>query len=421
MKVLFVVTAFPRHEDDIITPWMGETIRRLKRAGIEVEVLAPSYRGSVSRKLGEIMVHRFRYGPAGLETLTHDMPAMDRIVGNPLFASLLPAYVASGSAAAARVSREGRFDVVHAFWPIPHGLMAMAARRASNAALVSTFFSSELNWSGALRPAAGHLLRRIVAASDAVTVISTYTANRLREYVPAVEAVTIPFGAASAGHTHSSKASVVRTADQNFDLLFVGRLVRRKGVDVLLHAVNRLRDDARLHLTIVGGGPELASLRLLCAELQLGSRVAFEGVVDETRVEELFTRCDALVLPAIISESGETEGLGVVLIEAMGYGKPVIATSAGGITDIVQHENTGLLAAPGDERELADAILRVMNNPEESAAMARRGTRFAAEEFGWDAIISRLQGVYESAVDARLALTPSDEELSADGRQKTNP
>ncbi|MEO5589940.1 MAG: glycosyltransferase [Gemmatimonadaceae bacterium] len=401
MKVLFVVTAFPRHEADIITPWMGETIRRLKRAGTEVEVLAPSYRGSVSGLVGELRVHRFRYGPAWLETLTHDMPAMDRINGNPLFASLLPAYVASGSAAAARVARQGDFDVVHAFWPIPHGIMAMAAKRASKAALVSTFFSSELNWKGALRPAAARLLRRIVAASDAVTVISTYTANRLREYVPAIEAVTIPFGAAAASHVPAGLTTTRRAADAPFELLFVGRLVRRKGVDVLLRAVNRLRDDARLHLTIVGGGPELAPLKLLCAELELGPRVAFEGVVDQARVEGMFVRCDALILPAIVTESGETEGLGVVLIEAMGNGKPVIATSAGGITDIVQHGVTGLLAPPGDVQGLADAVMRMMDNPDESAAMARRGSAFAAEAFGWDAIISRLQEVYASAVKRR--------------------
>src|SRR5215217_8170853 len=83
MKVLFIVTAYPRDEQDVITPWMGETIARLQKAGTEVEVLAPSYKGSASQTVGGVKVHRFRYAPASLETLTHDAPAVDRIKKNP--------------------------------------------------------------------------------------------------------------------------------------------------------------------------------------------------------------------------------------------------------------------------------------------------------------------------------------------------
>src|SRR6476660_782754 len=197
MKVLFIVTAYPRHEGDVITPWMGETIDRLRNTGIDVEVLAPSYKGSSTQIVGGVKVHRFRYAPAELETLTHDVPAMDRIRKSPLMASLLPGYIAAGSAAAARVAREGDFDVVHAFWPIPHGLFGLAARSASKAALVSTFFSSELNWQGPSKKIFGPMLQRIVRNSDAVTVISTFTGERLRQFVPGVKDVIIPFGAAA--------------------------------------------------------------------------------------------------------------------------------------------------------------------------------------------------------------------------------
>ena len=403
MKVLFIVTAYPRHVGDIITPWMGETIERLQRAGVTVEVLAPSYRGSRTSMIGNVMVHRFRYGPAALETLTHDVPALDRIAKKPLFAAMLPAYVAAGSAAAARIAREGSFDVVHAFWPIPHGLFALAAKRVSRAAMVSTFFSSELNWSARGRAIFGPILRSNVNGSDAVTVISSYTGARLREYVPTVKPVTIPFGAAAVNHL-SDTAGVterVRGPEEPFELLFVGRLVRRKGVDVLLRAVAMLVDDGRLRLRIVGGGPEKAALEREMRRLGIEHRVTFEGVVDAMQVERLFADCDALVLPAIVTETGETEGLGVVLIEAMGYGKPVIATSAGGIVDIVSDGDTGLVVPPGDPAALAGAIRKAMNEPLEMRDLARRGTAFADRVFGWDAIVSGLGTVYESAIRAR--------------------
>jgi glycosyltransferase involved in cell wall biosynthesis len=401
MKVLFIVTAYPRREGDIITPWMGETIDRLRRAGTEVEVLAPSYRGLATGFIDGVKVHRFRYAPARWETLTHDMPALDRIAKNPLFAGLLPAYIAAGSRAAARLAREGEFDVVHAFWPIPHGIFGVAARNASRAALVSTFFSAELNWGRTTRRIFGPILKRIVDSSDAITVISSYTGQRLREYVSGVKTVIIPFGAAAVRHA-GREAPVLRARDDDFELLFVGRLVRRKGVDVLLHAVKILRDDTRLHVRIVGGGPEKRALEELCAELGVGNRVTFEGVVDTARIDELFSQCDALVLPAIVTETGETEGLGVVLIEAMGYQKLVIATSAGGIVDIVTNDDTGLLAEPGNPNELAQAITNAMDNPAEMAEIARRGSAFAERAFGWDRIVASLSDVYKSAVASRL-------------------
>ena len=399
MKVLFIVTAYPRDEADIITPWMGETIERLQKSGTEVEVLAPAYRGSTSGVLRGVMVHRFRYGPAMLETLTHDVPALDRIAANPLTGLLLPSYIVAGSRAAARIARDGNFDVVHAFWPIPHGLFGLAARDASKAAMVSTFFSSELNWTGPARKIFGPLLRKIVRRSDTVTVISSYTGKRLREFVPMVDTVTIPFGAAAVNHVVS--ASVPRAASDPFELLFVGRLVRRKGVDVLLRAVDPLKNDARLTVRIVGGGPEKAALEQLASRLSLGERVKFEGVVPAEQIDLLFSRCDALVLPAIVTETGETEGLGVVLIEAMGYGKLVIATSAGGIVDIVSDGETGLSVPPGEPEALAGAIRNAMDRPMEMIEIAKRGSAFAERAFGWDAIVSDLSNVYRSAVEVR--------------------
>jgi glycosyltransferase involved in cell wall biosynthesis len=143
------------------------------------------------------------------------------------------------------------------------------------------------------------------------------------------------------------------------------------------------------------------SLQATASSLGLHDRVAFEGMVSADAIVGHFARCDALVLPAVITASGDTEGLGVVLIEAMGYGKPVIASAAGGIVDIVADGDTGLLVPPGDAHALAGAIRRAMDEPSEMRRLAARGTAFAAEAFGWNTIVTRLSAVYESAVAAR--------------------
>lgn len=384
---------------------MGETIARLRKSGVEVEVLAPSYRGRAANSIQGVKVHRFRYAPAAIESLTHDAPALDTIAKNPLYAMLVPFYLAAGTAAARRIAREGNFDVVHAFWPIPHGVFAIAAKQASRAALVSTFFSSELNWTGVAKRIFGPILKRIVDSSDAITVISSFTGQRLRSYAPDVKTTIIPFGAAAVNRERAA-SSRLRNKEDRFELLFVGRLVRRKGVDVLLRAAKILEQDKRLHVRIVGGGPERERLEGEARSLELGERVTFEGLVDGTRIDALFAECDALVLPAIVTETGETEGLGVVLIEAMGYGKPVIASAAGGILDIVRDNETGLLVPPGDANALARAISRAMDEPERLEKIAKSGSRFAATAFGWDAIVSDLRKVYKSAIERRSASAP---------------
>jgi len=403
MKVLFIVTAYPRHEGDVITPWMGETIRRLIATGTAVEVLAPSYKGSRTSMIGGVKVHRFRYAPSQLETLTHDMPAMERIRRSPACAALLPGYVAAGIKAAAGVAAHGNFDIVHAFWPIPHGLFGIAARQSSSAALVSTFFSAELMWKGATRRAMAPVVRKVVNASDAVTVISSYTGERLRQYVPDAATITIPFGAAAANETQAGfgDSRQPRSAGDPFELLFVGRLVERKGVDILIQAAARLRDDPRLTVRVVGTGPEMSSLERAASSTGLGDRFVLEGMVSAEALAGHFARCDALVLPAVITAAGDTEGLGVVLLEAMGYGKPVIASAAGGIVDIVSDGDTGILVPPGDPDALAGAIRRAMDDPAEMRRLASRGTAHAAEAFGWNTIVTRLGAVYESAVAAR--------------------
>ena len=140
MKVLYIVTAFPRHEDDLITPWMIEMIVRLREIGVDVEVLAPAYRGSRDHVVHGTRVHRFRYAPAAWETLTHDQPAPDRVRQHPQYLALVPGYLAAMSSAAARLARRNHYDAIHAHWPFPHALAALAAKRASGTPVVSSYY-----------------------------------------------------------------------------------------------------------------------------------------------------------------------------------------------------------------------------------------------------------------------------------------
>lgn len=401
MRILYTVTAFARSEDDVITPWLTETIDRLRARGVEVEVLAPSYRGNSDHCIGPTRVHRFRYAPKSLETLTHDQTAPDRVREHPQYALLVPGYVAAGARAAARLARTGRFDAVHSFWPLPHGLFGLAARRAGNIPLVCTFFGVELRWVRTQLPFFAPLLRTIIARSDAITAISGHTAAEVRHLAPNAQIVHVPFGAAIQPDTQTTHTPRQRAVGDSFRVLFTGRLVERKGVAVLLRSIARLRDDKRLSVTIVGDGPLLPTLRAQAASLGLTEMVEFTGFVPASDLSRRFRDCDVFVLPAIEDSKGDVEALGVVCIEAFLHDRPVIASASGGIPEIVIDGTTGLLVPPGDDAVLADAIRRMMDEPALAARLAAQGREHVVQRFSWDTITSTLVDVYQRITTRR--------------------
>ena len=394
MKVLYLVTAYARGPGDVITPWLVETIRRLAARGVEVEVLAPAYRGGAGQTVDGVRVHRFRYARRGWETLTHDQTAPDRIRERPWFLGLVPGYMAAGSRAAARIARDGGFDVLHAFWPIPQGVLGLHAKRKTGLPLVSTFFGVELTWMERQFPFLAPLLRRIVRGSDAVTAISSYTAGRLESQVPGVNPAIIPFGAAVDAPAEAPPYGWDGT--RPFALLFVGRLVERKGVHLLLDALASLPPERRVALDVVGDGPDRAKLQAQADRLGLGGRAVFHGFVSKEELQRRLETCDAFVLPAVVDAKGDTEGLGVVLIEAMSYARPVIASAAGGIVDIVEDGRNGFLVPPGDAAALAGAVGRMMDDPARARALGLQGRNDAAARFSWDAIADRLAEIYRA-------------------------
>lgn len=399
MRILYVVTAYDRRPAEGITPWLVETIQRLRVEGAEVEVLAPSYRGLASGEVDGVMVHRFRYAPRSMETLTHDQTTPDRIRERPWYLALVPGYVAAGTLAARALARDRGYDVIHVHWPLPHAVLGLAARRATGTPLVLSFHGVEITWaSRQLRPFRP-FLRHAIRRADAVTANSSYTADMIRALHDR-QVERIPFGA-----TVAAPGRTARTPPSPpFELLFVGRLVERKGVQVLLEALAELRSrhDVRLH--IIGEGALRPVLEERARDLGLADVARFHGFVSNEELAARYESCDAFVLPAVVDAKGDVEGLGVVLVEALSHGRPVIASDAGGIPDIVRDGETGLLVPPGDAGALAAALSALVGDPELAARLGERGRDHVAREFAWPVIIRRLLALYERLAGTRTAV-----------------
>jgi glycosyltransferase involved in cell wall biosynthesis len=169
--------------------------------------------------------------------------------------------------------------------------------------------------------------------------------------------------------------------------LFVGRLVDHKNLPCLLRALALLiKQDIAHRFLIVGEGPLQSEVQHHIDELQLGEHVFLLGQRDD--VAELMQLSDYVVLPSW------REGLSNTILEAMFNGRPVIASRAGGNIELLQHEQTGLLFDSNDEQQLADCILRLLNNKQFAATIGVQAQAQANEKFSVTSMVSSVESIY---------------------------
>jgi len=385
VKVLFVATAYPRFKGDIITPWLVHLIKKLKTRGIDVSVFTSSYRGSKTHILDGVKVYRFRYCFKRFERLTHEETVVDRIRRGPIYIVLTFLYLFFGALAIVRLTRKDRFDVVHVHWPFPHVLFGILANKFGRSRLFSSFYGVEIR---ILKKQMRFLLNpfsMLINRSEKVTAISTHTADELAGIVRKPIEI-IPFSAAM-------ERRQKQISDKK-EIIFVGRLVTRKGVRYLIEAFHRLYKSIPHRLIIIGDGPERADLENRANALGIKERVQFTGTITDEELSKHYRQCSFFVLPAVYDEKGDTEGLGVVLLEAMSYGKAVIASKAGGITDIVVDGKNGVLVPPGDTAALARAMARLVKDQRLRSNLGRAAQKTVDEKFNWDRIVGDLVTLY---------------------------
>jgi glycosyltransferase involved in cell wall biosynthesis len=219
---------------------------------------------------------------------------------------------------------------------------------------------------------APHLARRLEGAAAVVTV-SAFNAAHLRRLLDGTPVHHIPNGVPLGEVSGPAAGGPV---------LFVGRLVPKKGVDLLIDAFARLPPELdSLRLEIVGGGALGDDLAELAARRGLAQRVSFLGAVPSDEVEAAFARCSLVAAPCRIDEHGDRDGMPTVLVEALARAVPVVSTELVGIPELVRDGETGLLVAPEDAAALATAIARLASDPRLARELGARGRVLVAERF----------------------------------------
>jgi len=390
MKIGVVTSVYALSETDRHASFLVESTRQLVARGHEVRIFAPSYEGCPSHSVQGVPVHRFRYFPRRWENLTHGEGAPNRI-RNPLYLFVAAFYILFGLIGLLRFCRTERFDALHVHWPFPHGIWGLAAARLFGIPMVLTFHGAELLLTRRF-PFVAPVLRLICRNADGIVCNSNFTAGQVGRYTSKPVNV-IPFGA-----TVRARAADRDPAKPVKDILYVGRLIERKGVDYLIDAMPLLLRHLPTRLHIVGDGPMAGPWRARAANAELSEWIVFHGIVPNDRLEALYATSDLFVLPAIVDDRGDTEGQGVVLVEAMSFAMPVVACEVGGIPDVVLSGVTGLLVPQRSPDELANAIVAILADPALAARFGAAGLAHAQDYFSWERITGLLEATYRDAV-----------------------
>jgi glycosyltransferase involved in cell wall biosynthesis len=180
-------------------------------------------------------------------------------------------------------------------------------------------------------------------------------------------------------------------------VLFVGRMVLQKGIENLVEAA---RSVAYAKFLLVGGGPEIDSLRRLAARLGVAERVIFTGQVSQEDLPSYFAACDVFVLPSV----SRLEAFGIVALEAMASGKPVVVSDIPGVREVITDGKEGLLADPVDPEDLGGKIRILLADDRKRSVMGRAGRETVERNFGVETVVDRIEALYRDLAANRRSL-----------------
>src|SRR5881296_997718 len=291
-----------------------------------------------------------------------------------------------------------RFDLIHAHdWVV--GRAAVELKNRLSLPLISTIHATEIGRGGSLdgeyRRKVRDIERLLVEQSDGIICCSNYMLDHIQHQLGAVNAKirVIPNGVESSRFNGDRQPHLIPTgvSENRKVILYVGRIVREKGIFTLLEALDELRNRGKdVSLVIVGEGPLKEDLAKEVLRRRLSDRVKITGFVDQEKLVSLYNSCDAFVLPS------HYEPFGMVALEAMASRVPVVVSDVGGLSEIVEDGVTGVKVPSSDPHALAEGILRVLDNRELSERLKENAYQAVQERYRWDLIAEKTLEAYRT-------------------------
>ena len=354
MRVLIVCPGWPGN----VNPWNGIFVREqaeaLVRQGTSVHVLTARVfnKDPYEMQDGPVKVYRFRFPSKQMLLAEYERIPVFRI----------GVYLLSGIYKAFRLIKKEECDLLHAHFVIPAGLIAVIAGRLRRKPVVITAHDSDVVTFPEKSRIAGWLIRYSLRHADHIIPTNIFLKDHIKKnFGIAEEKMTvIPLGVDRELFKHIDQAEARRKLDlpaAKRAILYVGALLTIKGVDILPEVISKVCDVVPEALFVfVGAGPLKDLLVSDIEKRGLSGNAMFAGSKIHEELPLWYGASDLMVLPTT------SEGLGMVVREAISTGLPVVASNVGGVPDVVKDGETGYLTEPGDTYSVSEAIIKVLGD-----------------------------------------------------------
>ncbi|PYT35164.1 MAG: colanic acid biosynthesis glycosyltransferase WcaL [Acidobacteria bacterium] len=404
MRIGYVLKCFPRLSETFILTEVLE----LERLGWDLTVFT---RRAVDEPVSHGAIHSLRAKVIDLEPLLRERLWEPFEVHRRLAGRLGRAHEAALQAALELHSRDEmrawllagvvaeralteRFDLIHAHFATGSASIARYAARLTGTPFTFTAHARDIYWNE-VDP---RRLRLLEEEAEAVVTISEANRAFLQSMAPAARVKRV-YNGVDLGRFPALPRP---PAPQPPCLLFVGRMVEKKGLADLLAACSLLgRRGVSVQCRLVGSGPQEPLLRQQARALGLDGRVEFRGPANQEEVASVhLPEASVFVLPSVVAPDGDRDGLPTSLLEAMARGVPVVSTRLSGIPEAVPDGEAGLLVTPGDVAALADAIALTLHDPEATLRRTLEARRHVTRLFDARRNVSELSEIFRMAASS---------------------
>ncbi|PRX41995.1 N-acetyl-alpha-D-glucosaminyl L-malate synthase BshA [Planifilum fimeticola] len=396
LKVLVISHMYPNPANPMSGIFVHNQVKALKQAGVECRVLSPIPRFPLYPKW---RVYRRFPAQAVMDGIPiHYLPTW-MFPGGMFFSSYGRLYYMALSSVLPSIRERFPFDLIHCHTIYPDGYAGGMLKEKFSVPVVSTIHGSDiLLYPHRSRGVFRHT-EQALRMNDHIIAVSNLLMKEAQQVVAGVDVSTIYNGFdPSRFYPMDSKAArkKLEISPEEKVALFVGNLKPVKGLQVLLEAFCRVvKQVPQARLVLVGDGPLRSALKRQVRECDLEERVTFAGRRPHDEIPLWINGSDVVVLPSL------SEGFGGVVLEAMGCGKPVVATDVAGASEIVQHRKTGYLVKPEDSEGLAQYLTILLKD--EGGLIGDMGERAyaASGSYTWKQNASQVIELYHRLLSRR--------------------
>ena len=397
-RILVSASTFPASATDSVPAFVKDQLIAMKHVdpSLDLHILAPHDNRSHTADTtnhADFTEYRFHYmWPFQFEKLAGQGGIMPQIKANPLYYLLIPFLFIGEFIALYRLTKQLRPDYLYAHWFTPQGVTSAWVSRLTNTPFVFTTHAADVDVWHKIPFVGRAIVRSHAKRAAAITAVSPRSLAKLERFFTADEwqmvrerTKIIPMGVSLSPHPSSQSPNELK---QRYDvaeakvILFMGRLAEKKGVRYLLQAVAAMNDPS-LQLVIAGDGPLKSSLKRMADDLGISSQTRFVGYVSGEEKADYLALADVVVLPSIITDDGDAEGLPVVFMEALAAGKICIATNESGADNIIEHGKSGFLLPHKDIDALTATIPTALALSSEQKIAMQTKAQKTAQQFDW--------------------------------------